>query len=263
MKRVLFIGDGEHDIGKPDWPTDDPYPAGGVVPRLAERVAPIDRANSLAFHWAHPRLARFPAARRTRGYESKIRAAQLQLERGPLAHLEGLVCVVDEDNDPTRRDLPTTAHALATPACPIACGVAVRSIEAWTLGAPAALADVLGLPLDALRRTCGPTPPEHFYASSGKPELRSKDLLKRLDAHARPIREDIADRTDPAALARTCPEGFAPFAAALRAAFGGPPHHLSLTRSRGPARGRRGPGPRLTESEPPRSRPRRPGRAHA
>ena len=42
MKRVLFIGDGEHDIGKPEWPTDAAFPARGVVPALARRVAAID-----------------------------------------------------------------------------------------------------------------------------------------------------------------------------------------------------------------------------
>jgi hypothetical protein len=219
VKRVLFIGDGAHDIGSSDWPTDDPFPAGGVVPRLAAKIADIDRERSQALHWAHPRLARFAANRKTRGYEAKIRAAQLLLERR-LLDLEALVCVVDEDNDPDRRDLPTHAHALASDACPIACGVAVRSIEAWTLGARKPLAEILGLSVDEL-----PKPnPESFYASSGKPELRSKDVLKRLaerrGGDARTLREEVADRTDPDDLCRTCPAGFAPFAAALRAAFG-------------------------------------------
>ena len=86
MKRVLFIGDGEHDIGKPEWPTDDAFPARGVVPLLAERATAIDRPGSLAMHWAHPRLARFPVGRstRTRGYEAKLRAARLHVERGTL-----------------------------------------------------------------------------------------------------------------------------------------------------------------------------------
>lgn len=218
MKRVLFIGDGAHDIGSSDWPTDDPYPAGGVVPRLAAKVAAIDRERSQALHWAHPSLVRFTTNRKTRGYEAKIKAAKLLLERR--LELDGLVCVVDEDNDSDRRGLPAVAHALASDACPIACGVAVRSIEAWTLGARKPLAEALGIAVDAL-----PKPhPESFYASSGKPELRSKDVLQGLARHrggdARTLREDVAERTDPDDLCRTCPEGFAPFAAALRAAFG-------------------------------------------
>lgn len=219
MKRVLFIGDGAHDIGASDWPTDDAFPAGGVVPRLAAKVAAIDRERSRALHWAHPRLVRFTANRKTRGYEDKIRAAKLLLERRSL-DLEGLVCVVDEDNDRARRDLPAAAHALASDACPIACGVAVRSIEAWTLGAHKPLAAVLGIAVDKLPKTH----PESFYASSEKPELRSKDVLKRLASprggDARGLREEVAERTDPDDLCRTCPAGFAPFAAALRAAFG-------------------------------------------
>lgn len=219
MKRVLFIGDGAHDIGAADWPTDDPFPAGGVVPHLAAKVAAIDREHSRSLHWAHPRLARFTPTRKTSGYEAKIRAAKLQIERRQF-DLEGLVCVVDEDNDETRRDLPAAAHALASATCPIACGVAVRSIEAWTLGARKPLAEVLGISIDKLPKT----PPEAFYASSQKPELRSKDVLKglaeRRGGDARSLREEVAERTDPDDLCRTCPAGFAPFAAALRATFG-------------------------------------------
>jgi hypothetical protein len=227
VRRVLFIGDGKHDIGKPEWPTDEAFPARGVVPTLAERIAAIDRPGSVAMHWAHPRLARFPVARSTmtRGYEAKLRAARLHVERGTLA-VEGIVCVVDEDKKPERRALPGDAHELSTERCPIVCGVAVRSIEAWTLGAPTALADVLGTTRQELRRACPSIPVEELYEGSGRQERHPKALLDELASklgHRRDsleLREEVAARTDIAELVKACPTGFAPFEAALRAAYG-------------------------------------------
>jgi len=226
VRRVLFIGDGKHDIGKPEWPTDDAFPARGVVPLLAERIAAIDRPHSVAMHWAHPKLARFsPDRMKTRGYEAKLRAAHLQVKRGVLP-VEGIVCVVDEDKKPGRRQLPGEALELTTERCPIACGVAVRSIEAWTLGARQALADVLGIKAQELRRACPSGPIEELYEGSDKQERRPKALMEALArrfGHRRDsleLREEVAERTDIAELSAACPEGFAPFTGALRAAFG-------------------------------------------
>lgn len=218
MKRVLFVGDGKHDIGAPEWPTDDPYPARGVVPHLVERTAEIDRTNSRALRWSE--VTRLSPTKK--GYEHKLRAAQLLAVRHGL---DAVVAVVDEDNDPTRHELIDTArtHAIGAPAI---MGVAVRSIEAWTLGAPTALASALGT-TPAQLKSAGPTCPiEQLYDGSGKPELRSKPLLDRLAktfAHrsdSLELREDVAASTDIAELCKHCPTGFAPFADALRAHFG-------------------------------------------
>ncbi|MCY1008192.1 hypothetical protein OV079_22055 [Nannocystis pusilla] len=231
MKRVLFVGDGKHDIGVPDWPTDEPFPARGVVPHLAERVAAVDRAHSLAMPWSHPRLSRFQPknrAQRTRGYEAKVRAAMLQIERGVL-RVDGLVCVVDEDNDPERRNLPDVLHVHASERCPIAAGVAVRSIEAWTLGARTALAQALRTKVDMVEKTCPSSSVEELYEGAGDRSRRPKHILQRLaDELARmkdslELREEIASLTDPDELCKACPIGFAPFAVAVRAAFGPPP----------------------------------------
>lgn len=227
MRRVLFIGDGKHDIGEPEYWSDDAFPAGGVVPRLAERISLIDRPGSLAMRWAHPKLARLPRDRTTRGYEDKLRAAKIQIEYRVLP-VEGIVCVVDKDNK-KHRELPGVAHGLATERCLIACGVAVRSIEAWTLGARQALADVLGTTTQELSRACPSIPTEELYESSGKQEHRPKALMTKLAKKFghRPdsleLREEVAAQTDIAELVKNCPEGFAPFVAALRAAFGPEP----------------------------------------
>jgi len=91
VRRVLFIGDGKHDIGEPEWPSNEAFPARGVVPLLAERIAAIDRSGSVAMHWAHPKLARFSPDRKTRGYDAKLRAARIQIERAGSHSMESCV----------------------------------------------------------------------------------------------------------------------------------------------------------------------------
>jgi hypothetical protein len=109
-----------------------------------------------------------------------------------------------------------------------ACGVAVESIEAWTLGAPEAIAAVLGEEPATIRVHYKPHHAESFYQHSGKPEHRPKDLLGSLAqlGYRKPdaeFREEVALHTDVDALAAVCPRGFKPFAERLRAAFGPQP----------------------------------------
>jgi hypothetical protein len=218
VKRVLFVGDGKHDIGGPDGSSDEPFSARGVVPNLAARVAAIDVQRSVALRWLD--LSRFSPTGK-RGYAAKIKAAQLLAERR--WSLDGSVCVVDEDNDPSRHQL---SGVQGSKECPVVFGVAVRSIEAWTLGAPTALAGVLGTSPEKVRHVCPSARVEELYEGSGKPELRSKQLLRKLamDLGRRDdsleLREEVAKCTDPDELCRTCSQGFAPFAAALREVFG-------------------------------------------
>ncbi len=66
---------------------------------------------------------------------------------------------------------------------------------------------------------------ESLSERSGNREHRPKQLLERIAqlkhrADSTDFREAVGARTDPAALARTCPRGFAPFADRLRNAFG-------------------------------------------
>jgi hypothetical protein len=218
MKRVLFVGDGKHDIGGPDGFSDDPFPARGVVPNLTAHVAAIDVERSVALRWLD--LSRFSPTGK-RGYPAKIKAAQLLAERR--WSLDGAVCVVDQDNEPSRHQLRAVQGSKA---CPVACGVAVRSIEAWTLGAPTALAEVLGTSPEKVRQLCPSARVEELYEGSGKPELRPKQLLRKLVTElgrrddSLELREAVAKCTNPDELCRTCSQGFAPFVADLRAAFG-------------------------------------------
>lgn len=102
------------------------------------------------------------------------------------------------------------------------CGLAVESIEAWTLGVPEAIAAELDVTIEAVRaRYPAGTHVEALSERSGKPEHRPKALLQRI-AQMRHVddsaefREAVAARTDIAALELACPQGFGPFAEQLR-----------------------------------------------
>jgi hypothetical protein len=142
---------------------------------------------------------------------------------------DGIVCVTDQDREPGR--LAEMEEGLDRGIMAVggshrgACGVAVESIEAWTLGAPAAIAEELGLDIGVVRREYPSPHVESLYERSGKEEHRPKALLRWLAdlAHrsdSRELREAIAHRTDVRSLEGTCPEGFKGFANQLRAAFG-------------------------------------------
>ena len=54
--RVLFVGEGNNDIGYSSPSPNQPRPAGGVIPALARKVCPAI-GDSLAIRWTDiPRL---------------------------------------------------------------------------------------------------------------------------------------------------------------------------------------------------------------
>ncbi|MCB9567472.1 MAG: hypothetical protein H6710_09740 [Myxococcales bacterium] len=220
--KVLFVGDGKHDVGLPDGPhRGDPWPARGVVPALARQVVPMIADDSLALAWKDlHRWRPTPGSGRPRGYAAKIKLAAL-LARRKLG-CEAVIAVADRDGEPTRPDELAAAADEPHPV-PTVCGVAIESIEAWTLGATTALAERLGLPLGNIKKKL-PKPVETLYQSSGKREHRPKDLIAAIAelAHQRDsleLREAVAEQTDLQELERTCPEGFGRFAADLRRRF--------------------------------------------
>lgn len=218
--KVLFVGDGKHDVGGGDGDVDRPRPARGVVATLARQIAPAISAESIALYWRE--ITRLPKEKTTgSGYAAKARAAKVIAAR---RHgCVGVIAVADSDRHGVSRLDEIGAGLANSPHC--VAGLAVESIEAWTLGAPDALAATLGIEANSVGQCCPKgVHVEVLYAQSGKPEHHPKKVLAAITALAHredstELREQIAEQTDVDALARACPTGFAPFLAAMRAAF--------------------------------------------
>ncbi len=232
--KVLFVGEGNHDIGAAEASWGQPRPARGVVPVLAHRACPsiqikgVDstakkEADSIALSWHDiPRFS--PKGRK--GFEARVAAAMLLSSRR--FDCAGTVCVSDQDGD---TDRPTalqrgkqTGLAQVGAHHAIAVGVAVESIEAWTLGAPEAIAEELDLPLARVQSALPSKHVESLRESSGKDEHRPKALISRLAAlvhreDSTALRCAVAARTNIDSLRRACPEGFDAFARELKNAF--------------------------------------------
>jgi len=220
---VLFVGEGPHDIGRHDRFAPDKTPRPGVVQVRARKVCPALSEDSPALRWAE--LARFDPTAKRRGFAAKMKAAALIAER--LHAGVGIVCETDRDGDDDRAQPVTEGAEALAGTTRVAYGIAVESVEAWTLGAPKALADALDVPEKAVRAAYPRVAVEALYQHSGVPEHRSKDLLERIAAlaHQGPgqaLRVAVAERTDIDALERACPSGFAPIAASLRTVFAQP-----------------------------------------
>lgn len=223
--KVLFFGEGNHDIGFAGESWSQPRPATGVVPALARRICPAIDPSSIALPLRE--ISRFsPGARR--GYEAKVAAAIVVSARR--FGCSGTICVADRDGDPERlgamkRGKDRGLGALGAPHT-AAVGIAVESIEAWTLGAQKALSEELGVPLARIRDKMPKKHVEALRKTSGIPEHRPKPLVEHLAAlggrsDGTGLRSAVAERTDVADLCAACPEGFAPFAEEVRRAFGG------------------------------------------
>jgi hypothetical protein len=122
-------------------------------------------------------------------------------------------------------------HAIGSHA--VAVGVAVESIEAWTLGATEALAEELRIPIARVRHELQGLDLEKLRESSGKVEHRPKSILDRLAKIAHrsdetELRAEVASRTKATDLEAACPRGFAPFAQELRKNFGTVPAASSV-----------------------------------
>lgn len=246
--KVLFVGEGEHEVGSPphdeereglgrarkrrpavEYAANDVYPAGGVLPILARKVAPSIAPGGLAVRLRE--ITRLSPLKKS-GLEAKAKGAVLLARKH---QCDGLVIVSDRDGkqDEKRLEQLQSCGALAEQQqIRVACGLAVESIEAWSLGDPGAIAQVLAVDEKAVRKEYPRRHIEALLENSGKEELRPKPLLQQLarlghQEDGTTFRVEIAERTDTTLLEAACPEGFGAFATALRAAFGplaGEPH---------------------------------------
>ena len=223
--NVLFIGEGPNDIGAASSNPNQPRQARGTVPTLARRVIARIAHDSIALAWRE--ISRFNPSAQKRGYSAKIVAGALLAVKS--FHCKATVAVADRDGEPHRQDdlkEGTEQAARLFPRHAAVSGLAIESIEAWTLAAPDKIAEEFGADVELVENEYPRgVDVESLSARSGKRERHPKQLLERIAqlkhrSDSTEFREAVAERTDPAALARTCPQGFGPFAERLRKAFG-------------------------------------------
>jgi len=218
--KVLFVGEGNNDIGKRSWPIGFAR-AQGVVSILARKIVPEIHHDSISV--SRGQLDRLDR-RKPAGLQHKVTAAV------QLARREGCAATVfthDQDrNDAVRSSLAAGRDEIQQelPDHKVVIGVAVESIEAWTLGARSGLKAVLQVSdadLDAIYR---PSRVETYFNSSDKPEHQAHKLLEQVaqlghSSAGTEFRERVAAETDIDELKRNCPQGFKAFAEKLEQAL--------------------------------------------
>jgi hypothetical protein len=141
----------------------------------------------------------------------------------------GTILVADQDGKESRESEMEDGVQRGSSQFPghlIAWGLAVESVEAWTLGMPETIAEELAVEATLVRQLYPPgVRVESLSERSGKPYHRPKRLLERIAqlkhrGDCTEFRRAVAERTDVATLAQACPKGFAPFAEQVLQAFG-------------------------------------------
>jgi hypothetical protein len=227
--KVLFVGEGPHDIGRDENAAYPPTVANGVVPILVRKVVPTVMPDSVAIKWREITLFSLKTKKfdSEYGLDNKVAAAILVSARR--FGCEGTICVRDQDKaeglveileEGVKKGLQKVGgYHKAT------FGLVIESIEAWSLGAPSALAAVLNVPKSDIENKYRVRDVERFHEKSGKVEHRPKKILEQVaDMRNRhpgtEFRKEVADATDIAELEKNCPYGFQPFAKRLRDQFG-------------------------------------------
>ncbi|MHB1422683.1 MAG: hypothetical protein ACYC3I_05700 [Gemmataceae bacterium] len=225
--KLLFIGEGRHDIGDSNADPSPPRSAQGTIPTLARRICPNIASESVALAWRE--IRRFNPSAQKHGYPAKIAAAVLLAARK--FGCAGTVVVADRDGQAGRQSEMAEGVERARQLFPThraVWGLAFESIEAWTLGVPEKIAEELGVDLNLVQQQYPRgVNVESLSERSGKVDHRPKQLLERI-AHlnhrqdSTDFRQAIAEKTDVATLAQVCPQGFAPFAEQMRNALARP-----------------------------------------
>jgi len=217
--KVLFVGEGSHDVGSPGF-APEVRAATGIVPTLARRVCPAIGEESVSIFWREVPV--LPMKPKLNGLAAKVRSSIALAVKN---QCDGTVCVADQDRDTDRLPAMNEGVSAAGSDHRIVCGVAIESIEAWVLGAPTAIASVLTVAVAEVQKHYRLKDVEDLYQNSDKAERRPKDLLDRIaevkhQTAGTSFRHEVAQRADVAELERNCSQGFKPFADKLRAAFG-------------------------------------------
>jgi hypothetical protein len=121
---------------------------------------------------------------------------------------DGIVLVIDQDDDPKRSSDLSEAQDYALSNCRRAFGVAIRTFDAWILADDSALSTVLG--------TTIPRQPDPEQIKDPKSECtRLRDASgKNIDL--RDLYAEVASKADLDTISERCPKGFRPFADRVR-----------------------------------------------
>ena len=124
---------------------------------------------------------------------------------------DGVVIVIDQDDDPSRHQSATFAQETTFTRLPRAIGIAVKSFDAWFLADHSALSQVLGTTIQMQ------SDPERH--SDPKTACQNLTSLAAKDLRLRDLYSFVAAVADLNLIQKRCPAGFAVFSdrvAALR-----------------------------------------------
>lgn len=223
--KVLFIGEGRHDIGDPNPTPYYPRSAQGTIPALVRRICDGIDSESVALSWSE--IRRFNPSAQKSGYPAKVAAAALLAVRK--FDCAVIVVVADRDGEADRQSGLEEGVDRARQLFPqhsTVWGLAIESVEAWTLGVRDKIAEELGVDVKLVQQLYpAGVDVESLSERSGKPDHHPKRLMERIAQlkhrhDCTEFRQAIAEKTDVAALSQACPKGFAPFVERLRKALG-------------------------------------------
>lgn len=189
--RVLVVGEGNHEHK--------------ALPRLVQRMA---GTPSL------PDFDKLKHGRRVHGKSPDGRASRLYKRAvgwmldAQRKEYEAVILLIDEDGKDDRRAGMDLAQESKEAQLPRACGVAVRSFDAWFLADETALSNALG-------ETVNRQPdPETVKA----PKADCEALLSRTQTHdgLGDFYAALAESMNLDTVQKRCPKGFAPFADRVR-----------------------------------------------
>lgn len=127
---------------------------------------------------------------------------------------DGVVVLIDEDGDLDRRRAITAAQAHESTPTPRACGVAIRTFDAWFLADEQALTRTLG---KTVQRQADPETQRDPKAACDS-LIACADIISRSDLYRR-----LADCMCVQTVCERCPAGFKPFAERVESLCGSAP----------------------------------------
>lgn len=187
--RVLLVSEGESELG-------------GALETLVKNLGlteadiTCDRVSRQSLHAVHGK---------GKGYFKRTVRWMLEAQKNGY---DGLILVIDEDGKPERiQEIKEAQEHLTNKIAGLrgACGVAVRSFDAWMLTDEKALTEGLGRTVN-----CQSDPERNRDPKKAFDELANSDL-PRGELYAA-----IAEKIDLELLEKRCPKGFAPFAGRIR-----------------------------------------------